>query len=240
MQYAFAPTLYLAEIENDVVVLDLAQQRYKLIPFNEQKRFFPVSFFRALLQGNPMLQSHFQEALATCLKAGWLLEKPATSEEFAPLPLMKCWQRRWLPLRLEALFLLHRIDGVLQRHQFLPLVKALMALPVKPCQEKTRIARIVQAVHEMACLFGQSRTCLHQSIIMCWMLRERGIPAQVAIRVQQDPLRSHMMVVDGARVLSWKPGLSSITTLEHFLSASVLLFHSGELNVHYRRWEEKP
>lgn len=237
MQYAFASTIYLAEVERDVIVLNLMQQRYTLIPCNEQKQFFPASFFRALLVGTPMRQPLFQEALAACLKAGWLLEKPSASGEMAPLALGRRW-RSWLPLRLEAFSLLQRIDGILQHHQFLPLMKALMMLPVKPCQEdEVQVSSIIRAVNEMARLFRPSRTCLHQSIVICWMLRERGIPAQVAIRVQQNPLSSHMIVVDGERVLSWKPGLSSVTTLEHFLSASTLLFHSGELEVHYRNWE---
>jgi hypothetical protein len=71
------------------------------------------------------------------------------------------------------------------------------------------------------------------------MLRSRGIQAQVAIRVQQHPLSSHMIVVDGTEVLSWTPGLRAVTTLEHFLSASVLLFHSGEFSTHYRCQEER-
>jgi len=53
MQYAFASTIYLAEVERDVIVLDLMQQRYTLIPCNEQKQFFRRASFERCLWERP-------------------------------------------------------------------------------------------------------------------------------------------------------------------------------------------
>lgn len=107
----------------------------------------------------------------------------------------------------------------------MPLISALVSLPThKSSTDDPHVSRILQAVQDAARIPYEPMTCLHQSLAVCWMLRARGINAHVAIRVQQNPLLAHMIVVDGSRILSWKPGLVSVTTLEHFLSATCLLF----------------
>jgi hypothetical protein len=239
VHYAIAPTVYLAELENDLILLDVSQQCYKLLPLVKEKQFSPLHFFTELLAGTPVQQEPYQEALETCLKAGWICREAGDLKTRAPLSLPRRWPG-WLSLHLQAFMLLHQVDGCIQRHRFLPLIQALMALPVQSAAgTQLQRDRIIRAVGEMACTFRRPKTCLHQSLAICWMLRARAIPAHVAIRVQQHPLRSHMIVVDGTEVLSWRPGLRTITTLEHFLSASVLLFHSGELATHYRRQEAR-
>lgn len=239
MHYSIASTTYLAEIGNDVILLDVYQQRYKLIPWVKEKQFSPLYFFTELLAGTPVQREPYQAALETCLKAGWVCEGASDPETQALFVLPHRWPG-WFSLRLEALTLLQRIDSFLQRQQFLPLIQALMALPVQS-DTGTQPQRdcIIRAVREMARTFRQPKTCLHQSLAICWMLRVRGIAAHVAIRVQRYPLSSHMIVVDSTDVLSWTSGLKTITTLEHFLSASVLLFHSGELSTHYRQQEAR-
>lgn len=231
MGYTLSSSVYMLEVEKDIILLDLTQQRYKLIPFNEQ--FYPTQFFTTLLAGDP-IPSSFQEGIATCLQAGWIREEEAKATEIAPL-LLKHWWLDLLPLRIEALFLFRIIENILKNKAFLPLVQTLESLPTGACQENE--VQIIRSVREMASVFREKKTCLHQSLVMFWMLRKRGFPAHVEIRVWRDPLYGHMLVREGDRVLSWKPGLISITTLEHFLSASALLFHSGELSTHYRQWE---
>ncbi|HEY1348689.1 MAG TPA: lasso peptide biosynthesis B2 protein, partial [Ktedonobacteraceae bacterium] len=194
MHYSIAAPIYLAELENDVILLDVAAQRYKLLPCVEEKPFSPPRFFTALLAGMPIQEEPYQEALETCLKAGWICEDASDGVMQDPLSLPRYWLSKF-SLCLEALILLHRIDGFIRRQQFLPLIQALMALPTQPGTRTRQRDRIIRAVREMAHTFRQPKTCLNQSLVICWMLRSRGIQAQVAIRVQQHPLSSHMIVV---------------------------------------------
>lgn len=125
MYYSIASPIYLAEIENDVILLNAAAQRYKLLSWVKKKQFSPSCFFTEPLADTPVPQKLYQEALETCLKAGGICEGTSDGDTKAPLILPRRWPS-WLSLRLEALMLLHQINGIIRRQQFLPLIQALM------------------------------------------------------------------------------------------------------------------
>lgn len=235
-KYLLAPHLYASTLGQDVILLDLAQpqkdRHYALVRNG-------AAFFSAILQDDipESPNQEVEQAIAACLNAGWLCDQ---LEEIIPhsAPRTFWWAGR-LPYHLEALLLFTGISRALQHSSFLSVVQALMERSVHQCNESDpRVPTIIRAARESAQLLHTPVTCLHQSLAICWMLRARGIPAQISIRVQQDPLVAHMIVVDGPHILSWKPGLTTITTLEHFLKATTLLFHSGEMDVHYR-WKDE-
>lgn len=241
--YILAPSVYIARMDRDALLLDLAQpqkdQQYVLIKGG-------ALLFSAILMGQERSSivaslanmygfptKTIEQSIDSCFRAGWIIENQASSPQCVHEK--KLWWLRWLPLRLEAIILLRHIHLCIQHNAFLTLVQSLMALPAEQDWEQdSRVPKIIQRVNEVARLFQEPMTCLHQSLAVCWMLRMRGIAAQVAIRVQQDPLMGHMIVVNGEHVISWKPGLHSITTCAHFLAATTLLFHSGQLDQHYR------
>lgn len=247
-QYTLAASVYMAEIERDVILLDLAQQQkdQQYVFIKGGALLFPAilmgqdraSVVSSLAEKHGFSQEAVGQGIDTCLHAGWLVREPSNS--FPCLDNIKHWQINWLPLRVEAFILLQRIHRFIQQNAFLTLVQAIMGLPAKKdWKQDRRGQKIIRAVNEAARMFREPMTCLPQSLAMCWMLRKRGIAAQVAIRVQQDPLMGHMIVVNGDHVISWKPGLHSITTYDHFLAATILLFHSGHLDRHYRRKGEE-
>ena len=237
--YTLATHVYVATLDQDALLLDCMQQQ-------KEKQYVLIKggtpFFSILLAGAAVSQFSspgIQRGIDACLSANWIVEaerpisSPMTPERLR-LP-----RSGWMPLRLEAMVLLRRVQHFILHNAFLALVHSLMSLPVA-CERTndSRISKMILAVNEAAQMIRTPATCLHQSLAMCWMLRSHGIAAQVAIRVGQDPLMGHMIVVNGQHVMSWKPGLSSVTTLEHFLSATTLLFHSGELTLHYRQQEQ--
>lgn len=242
-QYTLAPSVYIAGMDNDAILLDLAQlqkdRQYVLIKggallfpaiLRSQER---TSIVASLTEMHGFPKKTVEQSIDACFKAGWVVEKLASS--FQPPNSKRLWRLRWFPLRIEAIILLRHIHSSIQNNTFLPLIQSLMALPAeKDWKQDLSVPKIIQVVNDTARLFREPMTCLHQSLAICWMLRARGIAAHVAIRVQQDPLMGHMIVVNGEDVISWKPGLRSITTYTHFLAATTLLFHSGQLDKHYR------
>lgn len=242
-KYTLASHCYGTILGHDVVLLDVAQRQKErqYVLLKNGASVIPALLTGTAGSGDPALAAII-EAMA---KAGWLIDRP---DHFVSTTTGASRKQRasWLPpgnhqvaLHLEAFVVLHRITGSLQGNAFLSLMQKIVALPThRSSTDDPRVPRILQAVQDAARIPHAPMTCLHQSLAMCWMLRARGINVHVAIRVQQHPLLAHMIVIEDSHVLSWKPGLVSPTTLEHFLSASRLLFHSGELHVHFRS-EEK-
>jgi hypothetical protein len=67
-----------------------------------------------------------------------------------------------------------------------------------------RIAWLVEAAARNGALRGQLRpTCLRQSLVLCALLRERGLPARLAIgtNVPQEGFQAHSWVVLNGKVL---------------------------------------
>lgn len=242
-RYTLAPSVYIAGMGKDALLLDLAQlqkdRQYVLIKggaplfaavLTGQER---TNIVTSLVERHGFPKKTIEQSIDACFNAGWIVDNPTSSPSWPATK--KLWRLHWLPLRIEAILLLQRIHVFIQRNAFWVLIQALMDLPAeKDWERDLRVQKIIQVVDEAAHIFREPMTCLHQSLAICWMLRMRGIAAHVAIRVQQDPLMGHMIVVHGEHVISWKPGLHSITTYAHFVAATTLLFHSGQLDLHYR------
>lgn len=83
---------------------------------------------------------------------------------------------------------------------------ATAALPVAartPSPDST--ARICSAVDE-ACVWYFKRTyCLQRSTVATWMLRRRGIAAELVIGFRPVPVESHAWVEVGGRVVNDRP-----------------------------------
>lgn len=140
-----------------------------------------------------------------------------------------------LPRWLEAFILWRQVHQILQQGACLSLITTLMAFPVTHAGKRDpRLQKMLEAVSRARQWSGGQMTCLHYSLVLCWMLRRRSISAQVAIRLQLDPLMGHMIVVDGNETLSWKAGLPYRPTLAQFFKDTTLLFHSGEMERQYR------
>ena len=85
------------------------------------------------------------------------------------------------------------------------------ATPTEPCDTPGETARRVARVVSIAANHGPYRaTCLRQSLALWWLLRRRGIAAEVRIGVRKEEgeLLAHAWVEHGGRALNDGQGVS--------------------------------
>jgi hypothetical protein len=114
------------------------------------------------------------------------------------------WPDRWRLLEaagvLSGMSLLVSTLGVQRAHA---LVERLAVAPTHPDQE-SRAGEFASVVDRAARHVPWAHTCLHRSLTLWWLLRRRGIPADVRLGVRKADGRfdAHAWVTCGGRVVN--------------------------------------
>ena len=66
-------------------------------------------------------------------------------------------------------------------------------------------ARVCRAVEEACIWYFKRAYCLQRSSVTTWMLRRRGVPAQLVIGYRPVPVDSHAWVEVGGQVVNDRP-----------------------------------
>lgn len=115
----------------------------------------------------------------------------------------------WLHLR--AYLQLVRFDIHLARKDFAGLYSAVRNCPtVDPGDERRSIDSICTAVDEACIWYWKEALCLQRSAAVTCLLRKHGVPAIMALGVQQMPFKGHAWVEVDGRVVNDKPYVPEI------------------------------
>ena len=120
-------------------------------------------------------------------------------------------------LLLEALWMLLKADFAKADYAALRR-KMNFAMPSLAYPDAQRvIPLIVAAMNRARRYYPKSPACLQQSVALSWMLRRRGIPADLEIGVRQSPFESHAWVEVAGNVINDGPRVREVyQTLHEF------------------------
>jgi transglutaminase superfamily protein len=137
-------------------------------------------------------------------------------------------KHQWLPLWFEAYFVLlalaltHRVLGLRQ------LGSVLESIPAdRTASEGDPLLVHLANVVSIAADWQPYRAlCLHQCLALCWMLRRRGIAAELVMGVYKFPFSAHVWLECRGNVIHWRSGLSACTGTE-LLRSMAVIFRTG-------------
>jgi hypothetical protein len=76
--------------------------------------------------------------------------------------------------------------------------------------------------------------CLHRYLALCWVLRRRGIAAEVVVGVRKYPFIAHVWLECNGEIIHWRAGLPDCERLE-LLQTMSIVFRLGESRVGGRK-----
>lgn len=108
-------------------------------------------------------------------------------------------------LVLEALGGLALFD-LLARRGFARVHGFTRALPVaREARDPETVARVCRAVEEACVWYVKRAFCLQRSTVATWLLRRRGVAAELVIGYRPMPVDSHAWVEVGGQVVNDRP-----------------------------------
>ena len=109
-------------------------------------------------------------------------------------------------LAFKAYWKLLRFDWYLLRRNFTALYNQVRNCPVNPgVPEPNALGNICSAVDSACTWYWKGVLCLQRSAVLTCLLRERGVPAEMVIGVQQAPFRAHAWAEVNGNVVSDRP-----------------------------------
>ena len=111
------------------------------------------------------------------------------------------------------LFGLQRIGQALER----------MSVHEKITAADPRVRRLTNIVERVAGFLPFKTACLHQCLALCWMLRRRGMMADLVMGVYKFPFTAHVWLACESEIIHWRAGLGSCTGLNMLQAMSVIL-----------------
>jgi hypothetical protein len=106
-----------------------------------------------------------------------------------------------LTLVVRALVSLLIYDLLIKVSSFQALYARVKAWKIRPGDGQDDIERIVRAINYACALYPKHALCLQRAFATTYLLRKRGIAAQMVLGAQQLPFRAHAWVeVDGKAI----------------------------------------
>ncbi|MBA2681281.1 MAG: lasso peptide biosynthesis B2 protein, partial [Ktedonobacteraceae bacterium] len=137
------------------------------------------------------------------------------------------WQH---PAWLEAWARLHSVNNLLKHAGLYRLAQALVALPAQKTITATEadvhaLAIVVTDVAEWAPFHA---ACLHQSLVLAWMLRQRHVDVDVVMGVYTHPFSAHVWLESAGHIIQWRAGMGYYADVRR-LEAMSIIFHTRAL-----------
>jgi hypothetical protein len=104
-----------------------------------------------------------------------------------------------------------RFDVYLARGDFAVLYGKVRECPLGDRGLAPAITERICSAVDLACIwYWKEVLCLQRSAATAWMLKRRGVPAQMVIGAQQMPFKAHAWVEVDGRVVNDKPYMHEI------------------------------
>ena len=119
-----------------------------------------------------------------------------------------------LALFCRAYLELLRLEPALRRKDFARIHKTVRRCPTRSIPAAGRSPSEIVLAVDRACVFYPKQVlCLQRSAAVTCLLRKLGIPAEMAIGIQDRPFRAHAWVEVSGRVANDKPYVREIYTV---------------------------
>ncbi len=190
-----------------------------------------LAHFIAALENRGLLMRHDRVwRLPDCAMPPLALDA-LSLEHFPALPdgvaMTSHWQH---PSWLEAWACLHHVDDLLKRVRLYRFAQALVALPAQ-----RTITATEADIHELAAVVADAAewapfhaACLHQSLALAWMLRQRYFDVDVVMGVYTHPFSAHVWLESAGQIVQWRTGMGYTADIRR-LEAMFVIFHTRTL-----------
>ncbi|NMN06760.1 MULTISPECIES: lasso peptide biosynthesis B2 protein [unclassified Novosphingobium] len=208
MRYRLKEGLYYCIVGQEVIFLDLPENRYFALPSRG------TATFRRLVAQNGEAFVGAEAALASLINAGYLLEALDNNhrfgaEDFEP-PMRDSGGRNRAPFKLWPLLVAVSSEVVsLLRLRIFPLHSVLARASIRKRNKQNdgygtdlELDRWVAAFGRSALILGRTNRCLIRSLAMFSVLRARGFLADLYIGVRSEPFSAHAWVQYKGTVLN--------------------------------------